>query len=55
MYNLVIERAAEKDMQRLPEDVHDRVSEAILQLKSNPRPHGSKKLTGAAGSWRIRV
>ena len=55
MYNLVIERAAEKDMQRLPEDVHDRVSEAILQLKSNPRPHGSKKLVGTAGSWRIRV
>ena len=55
MYSLVIERAAEKDMQRLPEDVHDRVSEAILQLKSNPRPHGSKKLTGMAGSWRIRV
>ena len=55
MYSLVIERAAEKDMQRLREDVHDRVSEAILQLKSNPRPHGSKKLTGMAGSWRIRV
>ena len=55
MYSLVIERAAEKDMQRLPEDVHGRVSEAILQLKSNPRPHGSKKLTGMAGSWRIRV
>ena len=55
MYSLVIERAAEKDMQRLPEDVHGRVSETILQLKSNPRPHGSKKLVGMAGSWRIRV
>jgi len=46
VYNLVIERSAEKDMRRLSDDVHDRVSDAILKLKSNPRPHGSKKLVG---------
>ena len=55
MYSLVIERSAEKDMRRLSDDVHDRVSDAILKLKSNPRPHGSKKLVGTNGSWRIRV
>ena len=55
MYNLVIERAAERDMHRLPDAVHDRISEAILGLKINPRPSGAKKLAGTKHDWRIRV
>jgi len=50
VYNLVIERSAEKDMQRLSEDVHDRVAKAITNLATTPRPHGSKKLKGTANS-----
>ena len=42
-------------MRRLSDAVHDRVSDAILKLKSDPRPQGSKKLVGTTGSWRIRV
>ncbi len=42
-------------MQRLSDDVHDRVAEAISQLATTPRPQGSKKLKGTANSWRVRV
>lgn len=54
-YDVLIERAAEKDLRRLPEDVHERVIEAILPLAINPRPPGSKKLAGSKNDWRIRV
>lgn len=54
-YEILIERSAEKDLRRLPEDVHQRVIEAILPLSANPRPPGSKKLVGGKNDWRIRV
>ena len=55
MYQLVIERSAEKDMSRLSDEVHDRVAKAISHLAENPRPHGAKKLAGKDAGWRIRV
>ena len=54
-YEVLIERAAEKDLRKLPKDVHDRVIEAILPLSANPRPPGSKKLAGSKNDCRIRV
>lgn len=42
-------------MNRLSDEVHDRVSEAIFTLAANPRPQGVKKLSGKPGGWRIRV
>jgi len=41
-------------MDRLPADIHRRVSEAILVLKSDPRPVGSRKLQ-TSGGFRLRV
>lgn len=55
MYNLVIERAAEKDMKRLSNEAHARVAKAITTLATNPRPSGAKKLAGADSHWRIRI
>ena len=55
MYQIVIERRAEKDMDRLPQAVFRRVSEAIMGLASNPRPPGCRKLVGGDEDWRIRV
>lgn len=55
MYQVLLERAAERDLKRLSVDVHDRVIEAIKGLSSNPRPHGCKKLAGSSNDWRIRV
>jgi mRNA interferase RelE/StbE len=48
-------RSAEKDLQRLPASVVERVQAAILDLAADPRPRGSKKLKGYDDTWRIRV
>ena len=55
MFEIVLERAAEKDLRRLSDQVHDRVIEGIAALANDPRPVGSKKLAGSKSNWRIRV
>ena len=55
IYRVLLERAAEKDLNRLSTEVHDRVVVSIQALASNPRPHGCRKLTGSKSDWRIRV
>ena len=53
-YTIVIKRSAEKEMDRLPGEAFDRVSEAILSLESNPRHKGAKKLSSSS-QYRLRV
>ena len=55
MFEVLLERAAEKDLRRLSEEIHGRVIEAVSALVSNPRPPGAKKLAGSRHDWRIRV
>ena len=55
MFEIVLERAAEKDLRRLSNQIHDRVIEGIFALANDPRPVGSKKLAGSKSNWRIRV
>jgi len=58
-YEVRILRAAEKEMDKLPAPVHHRLSQRLLSLEENPRPRGSKRLTGRkeyrlrAGNYRI--
>jgi len=54
MYALTILRRAQKELSNLPQEPYIRVRDAIRQLAGEPRPSGSKKLTGRTG-WRIRV
>ncbi len=54
MYRIIIERKAAKEAECLPDDAIQRVTDAIKNLKLNPRPHGSKKLAGEVG-WRVRI
>lgn len=53
-YELEIVRSVEREMDRLPSDIHRRITEAILGLESNPRPFGSRKLQVGRG-FRLRV
>ena len=53
-YSLRIKRSAEKDMDRLPPAIFDRIAETILALEAEPRPQGSRKLRGAE-EYRVRV
>jgi mRNA interferase RelE/StbE len=52
--SLRIKRSAEKEMDRLSTAVFDRIAEAILQLETDPRPQGSRKLRGTE-EYRVRV
>lgn len=55
MYQVVVERSAEKDLKRLSSEVRTRAVAALLALGKNPRPTGSRKLAGTDNDWRIRV
>ncbi len=53
MYQLLIEKQAQKQLERIPEPDYSRIKKCILDLAINPRPIGSKKLKGRGG-YRIR-
>jgi mRNA interferase RelE/StbE len=52
-YEVAIKKSAGKALDDIPKGERDRILEAIIQLKTNPRPAGCKKLSGREG-WRIR-
>lgn len=53
MYQLLIEKQVEKQLERIPEPDYSRVKTAINSLAKDPRPNGYKKLKGRTG-YRIR-
>ncbi len=53
-YFVKIKKSAEKDFKKLPEQIKQRVSSAILALEENPNPPSSKKLKNR-DEYRIRV
>ena len=55
MFEILLERGAERDLRRLPEPIHERIVRAINGLSKNPRLPGCRKLSGAKNDWRIRV
>lgn len=46
MYQVLVERSAEKDLKRLSAEIRTRVAAALPVLAKNPRPAGSRKLAG---------
>ncbi|MFQ5874520.1 MAG: type II toxin-antitoxin system RelE/ParE family toxin [Dehalococcoidia bacterium] len=46
--------AAEREIEKLPSSVHTRISGRILSLEDNPRPRGTRKLSGRE-EYRLRV
>ena len=55
MYEVLIERIAERDLRSLPVDTFKRIASRIRALSENPRPPGCHKLAGSRNDWRIRV
>ena len=53
-YLVTLKRSAEKELARLPGEIHDRVIERLIALQGNPRPAGARKLRGREG-YRIRI
>ncbi len=52
-YEVSLTRTAQKQLDKLPDDVAEDLLEAIVALSDNPRPNGCKKLKGRSG-YRIR-
>ena len=55
MYEVYLERAAERDLERLSPEDFNRVIERLRKLASDPRPAGARKVRGSRDDWRIRV
>jgi mRNA interferase RelE/StbE len=55
VYEILLERNAERDLKKLPKDMFDRAVLSIKFLAQNPKPHGSRKIVGSKNDWRIRV
>lgn len=52
-YTIVLTRTAQKQLDKLPEQIAETMLDAIEKLADEPRPDGCKKLKGRSG-YRIR-
>ena len=55
MYEVFLERAAERALKRLSRRDFTRIITAIKELAANPRPSGCRKLSGGDWDWRLRI
>lgn len=55
VYEVYLERAAERDLRKLPAKIFQLVIPCIKALAENPRPLGCRKITGSKNDWRIRI
>jgi mRNA interferase RelE/StbE len=53
-YRVEILRSAAKELKRIHPDDRVKIIAALQNLATDPRPHGSKKLTNRP-AWRIRI
>ncbi len=54
-YRIEWSRGAVREFRALPVEFSLRIGAAVTKLSDNPRPIGSKKLTGHTDLWRIRI
>ena len=54
-YQVIVSPSAEKELERLPKKIIQRITEELDGLAENPRPLGCLKLQGEENSYRIRV
>ncbi len=55
MYDLFLDARAREDLDALQGSLWQRVREALLSLRANPRPPGCVKLRGVGGAYRLWV
>lgn len=53
-YEVILPKSVQKQLDRLPAEIADRVLDRLASLENNPRPADVKKLKGRP-AWRIRV
>jgi mRNA interferase RelE/StbE len=55
MYQVLIERSAEKDLKKIAAEERPKLATAMRDLANEPRPTGCRKLVGSENDWRVRV
>ena len=55
MYTVNLTRRAQKDLDRLPGQLFERVLSSVAALSEDPRPYGYEKLHGPEEGFRIRA
>ncbi len=54
-YSIVWKSSASKELRKLPKPIITRIVAAVLDLGTEPRPDGVRKLTASEDTYRIRV
>ncbi|MGA0201320.1 MAG: type II toxin-antitoxin system RelE family toxin, partial [Prochlorotrichaceae cyanobacterium] len=54
-YSIIIPKIVQKQLDRLPPVIYERIFEKLKELEKNPRPITSKKLVGKPEEYRLRV
>jgi mRNA interferase RelE/StbE len=54
-YQVLLSKAARKQLNTLPASIHDKIIEEITSLSETQRPTGCKKLKAQKNAWRIRI
>lgn len=55
MYEVFLERRAERDLKKLSAEAYYRIIPYLKGLCENPKPSGCRKIVGSKNDWRIRV
>ena len=55
MYQVIISRTAEKQLESLPKYIANTITQKIEALGGAPRPPGCKQLHGIENTYRLRV
>jgi mRNA interferase RelE/StbE len=54
VHEIYLERAAERDLNKLEQADFDRILAQMKALAENPRPAGCRKIRGSINDWRMR-
>jgi mRNA interferase RelE/StbE len=55
VYEVLLERRAQRDIKKLPAEVFHRIIPSIRALAEDPKPPGCRKIAGSKNDWRIRI
>jgi mRNA interferase RelE/StbE len=55
VYEVYVEKAAERDLKKIPAADFERIIPHLKGLAEDARPIGSRKISGSERDWRIRV
>jgi len=55
-YEVIVTPSAQRDFDRLPDQMHSRVSDRLRSVAKEPRPPGARRVQDMpAGNYRLRV